>query len=183
MASPPQSQRSPAERRAEILERLLTRERSALTRQAQLHSRRAQDADDALGDACVQFLRFYDGPAGLDALRWMLLVTKRCAWAIARQRSPRISGEAGDTEDVAALAAEERSGPAELCERREETAEAARLIASLKEAEREALLLFALGYSYKEIAELRGWSITKVNRCIAEGRARVRELQMRGVKP
>ena len=56
-------------------------------RQARFHSRRHEDAEDALNDACVQFLRFYDGPAGDEALRWMLLVIKRAAWAITRQAS------------------------------------------------------------------------------------------------
>jgi DNA-directed RNA polymerase specialized sigma24 family protein len=33
-----------------------------------------------------------------------------------------------------------------------------------------------LGYSYREITEMTGWTFTKVNRCSAEGRARLREL-------
>jgi DNA-directed RNA polymerase specialized sigma24 family protein len=32
----------------------------------------------------------------------------------------------------------------------------------------------ALGYSYREIAERQGWTYTKVNRCVAEGRAALR---------
>ena len=59
--------------------------------QARFHSRRTEDAEDALSDACVQFLRFYDGPAGIQSLRWMLLVTKRCAWAIRRKAVTRES--------------------------------------------------------------------------------------------
>ena len=71
-------------------------------RQARYHSRRHEDADDALSDACVQFLRFYDGPPGDDALRWMLLVIKRCAWAIRRRavaRESRYRTRARDRED------------------------------------------------------------------------------------
>jgi len=37
-------------------------------------------------------------------------------------------------------------------------------------------LLFALGYFYREIAARQGWTNTKVNRCLSEGRARPREL-------
>src|ERR671916_495397 len=33
-----------------------------------------------------------------------------------------------------------------------------------------ALLLRAEGYSYAEICEITGWSYTKVNRCLTEGR-------------
>jgi DNA-directed RNA polymerase specialized sigma24 family protein len=53
-------------------------------------------------------------------------------------------------------------------------AERKRLINELKPDERTALLLLGLGYSYEEIGSGRGWSYTKVNRCIAEGRAELR---------
>ena len=35
-------------------------------------------------------------------------------------------------------------------------------------------MLQAQGYSYAEICERCGWTYTKVNRCLAEGRARLR---------
>ena len=47
-------------------------------------------------------------------------------------------------------------------------------LAKLKPQERQALGLFALGYSYGEICDLTGWTHTKVNRCLAEGRAALR---------
>ena len=37
-------------------------------------------------------------------------------------------------------------------------------------------MLQAQGYSYAEICELCGWTYTKVNRCLAEGRARLYRL-------
>ena len=49
-----------------------------------------------------------------------------------------------------------------------------RLLAELKPAERQALALKALGYSYKEISELTGASYTAVNRRLGEGRATLR---------
>jgi DNA-directed RNA polymerase specialized sigma24 family protein len=67
-----------------------------------------------------------------------------------------------------------------MAERSEETARILELIEQLKPDERAALILFGLGCSYAEIAELRGWSATKINRCLYEGRARVRELLERG---
>lgn len=45
----------------------------------------------------------------------------------------------------------------------------------LKPHERRALRLQAAGYSYREIAELSGWTYTKVNRCISEGRRAFRK--------
>ena len=154
-------------------------------RQARYHSRRAEDAEDALSDACVQFLRFYDGPAGEYALRWMMLVTKRCAWAIKRKavaRESRHRRSARDREDEAleAIIPDDRLGTAELVEHAEETAKVLALIEQLKPDERTALILFGLGCSYKEIRELRGWSKSKLHRRLTEGRARVRELLERG---
>jgi DNA-directed RNA polymerase specialized sigma24 family protein len=35
--------------------------------------------------------------------------------------------------------------------------------------------LLAAGLSYAEIGELCGWTYTKVNRCLAEGRVALRE--------
>ncbi|HWW66543.1 MAG TPA: hypothetical protein VNY83_01035, partial [Solirubrobacterales bacterium] len=160
MASPPQNQTSERERRAQLLDQLLRTERGRLIRQARYHSRRAEDAEDALGDACVQFLRFYGGQADDHALRWMLLVTKRCAWAIrrkamARESRYRLIAPEGEDELVEAIIADDRSDAAELVERGEETATVLSLIEQLKPDERTALILLGLGCTYAEIRELR----------------------------
>jgi RNA polymerase sigma factor (sigma-70 family) len=162
-----------------MLDRFLRDERPRLMRQARSHSRRPEDADDALGDACVQFLRSYDGPAGEDALRWMLLVIKRCAWAIGRKSQARETRHGG-AEYEATVANVDAPGPAELVERAEETAQMVELIENLKPDERTALILLGLGCSRAEIRELRGWSAAKVHRCIVEGREQVRRLLERG---
>ncbi|HXV05529.1 MAG TPA: RNA polymerase sigma factor [Solirubrobacterales bacterium] len=167
-----------------MLDRLLRTERGRLMRQARSHSRRPADAEDALSDACVQFLRFYEGPPGEDALRWMMLVTKRCAWAIGRKvaaRESRHRMSARDQTDEALEAIpDDHFGTAELAERREETRRAAELIEQLKPDERTALILLGLGCTHAEIRELRGWSYAKLQRCLSEGKARVRELLERG---
>ena len=56
---------------------------------------------------------------------------------------------------------------AERLERLRQGAEALR---RLKPHEIRALRLKAEGYSYREICEITGWTYTKVNRCLAEGR-------------
>jgi RNA polymerase sigma factor (sigma-70 family) len=168
------------EGRSAILRELLEGNCAQLLRQAQAHSGSSHDAEDALADACIQFLRFYDGPSGVDALRWMQVVVKRCAWKISRRRSQLTDVVLGGWEDVATTTRAEASGPEELLERREDTLRLARLISTLKPAEREALLLVGLGYSYREIADMKGWTTTKVNRCLAEGRAAVRRFLKEG---
>jgi hypothetical protein len=42
--------------------------------------------------------------------------------------------------------------------------------------EHKALGLVAAGYRYQEIMEMTGWTYTKVNRLVAEGRDRLRRL-------
>jgi RNA polymerase sigma factor (sigma-70 family) len=161
---------------ASMLEDLLTSERPKLLRQARRNSNRTVDAEDALATACVQFLRFYDGQAGVNALRWMMLVVKRCAWQLSGQESKTLPVPFEADEPVAVVLAErhENADPADLVERRAEVSEVAALMAQLKPAERDALVLLGLGYSYKEIAEIQGWTLTKVNRCLTEGRAALR---------
>jgi RNA polymerase sigma factor (sigma-70 family) len=150
-------------------------------RQAARHVFRPPDAEDALQDACVQFMRRYDGEGGTHALRWMLLVVKRCAWAIGeRQRRHESHRELtctdADIEDeVPLLAVDDGSlDPHLVAERTEQHAMCTALLARLKPDQRAALLLLGLGFSYREIGELRGWTYTKVNRCLAEGRAALR---------
>lgn len=167
-----------------MLAELFASEHRALVRQARKHSRRAQDADDALSDACVQFLRRYEGPAGRDALRWLLVVTKRCAWEVGRKTRAResrtLTGVRRGAADVGFIVADHRRGPAESLERYEDRAEARALIERLESDERDALILQGLGYTYEEIAELRGWTRRKVDRCLTRGRARMRALKEGG---
>lgn len=185
MAPQPQSPSNERARRAQLLDRLLRAERARLLRQARFHSHCTEDSEDALSEACIQFLRFYDGPAGDHALRWMMVVVKRCAWALGRQaRTRQTRCQVADSErvadELAIVVREQGAGPDELAERSEETARVIAMLERLKPDERAALILFGLGCSYAEISELRGWTYTKVNRCVSEGRARVRELLSRG---
>ncbi len=182
MASRPQPPDHDAGRAA-LLDRLLARHGAKLRRQAARNSSCSVDAEDALQDACVQFLRAYNGPADLSAaLPWLLLAVKHSAWKLGarRRRCEALvaldSTGAPDGERPALTAVDERPGPAERAERSERLAERRFALARLKPDERTALTLFALGYSYREIAARQGWTYTKVNRCLAEGRDRLRAL-------
>jgi RNA polymerase sigma factor (sigma-70 family) len=188
MASRPQSP-GPDAARAALLDRLLHHHGARLRRQAARNSSRSADAEDALQDACVQFLRSYNAPLELSAaLPWLLLAVKHSAWKLGARRrrcealvalSPT---DAPDGERPALIALDERPGPLERAERSEHLAERRSALAQLKADERTALLLFALGFSYREIAERQGWTHTKVNRCLSEGRAALRELASEGAR-
>ncbi|HYH62048.1 MAG TPA: sigma-70 family RNA polymerase sigma factor [Solirubrobacterales bacterium] len=127
------------------------------------------DADDAFQRATLILLEKAPPhpPARLAA--WMHVVTKHEALAIRRDRERLLAAEFTDPSAGAPC-------PAERAERLEWALGRARTLHRLKQDERKALILRGEGYSYAEISELNGWSYTKVNRCLAEGRARLRQL-------
>jgi RNA polymerase sigma factor (sigma-70 family) len=158
---------------------MLRTHRGKILRHIRYHSRDPEQAEDVLGEACVQFMRFCDIGRGGDPLPWMLVVAKRCAWAATRRRRRSESrrqavGSEPRDRSIEELLASGAPGPPEQAERLEELSRLVELIEGLKPDQRTALLLLGLGCSYAEIAELRGWTHTKDNRCIAVGRAAVR---------
>ena len=109
----------------------------------------------------------------------MTVVTKREAMAVRRSRErllapPPLDLGGGPLPDPLETAPGELPGPAERAERAELAAEAWAALATLKPNERLAVVLQAQGYSYAEICALCRWTYTKVNRSLAEGRARLR---------
>ena len=189
MASRPRRPHSRATDHAALLDCLLERHGSKLRRQAHKHSARSADAEDALQDACLQFLRCYEGSPDLaTALPWLLVVVKHCAWKLGNCRRRRETSVVLSTTDVfdserpGLTVVDERPGPLERVERFELLAERRIALARLKPDERTALLLLALGYSYREIAARQGWTYTKVNRCLSEGRAALRDPARRGAR-
>ncbi|MBS1895618.1 MAG: hypothetical protein JST59_30330 [Actinobacteria bacterium] len=181
MASRRQHHRPRKERNSRLLDRLMREHGARFRRQAHFHSERPQDAEDALGDACVQFLLHFEGDGIEEARRWMLVVVKRCAWAIARRRRERRAVvEEVSTQQIEAghgvEPAEERRGPGQLIEAAEQVAGFAAALGMLKPDERRALILLALGYSFEEIAAIEGWTYSKVKRSTYEGRLRLRRM-------
>jgi len=156
-----------------MLDEVLREHHSQLLYRARHHSLDAADAEDALNEASLAFLRNYNGPPGEDALNWLKAVTKYTAWSFSRQAGERrrqlSSAEAGD------LCPEATDRSAQVAAREEFESLVCHLRA-LKPDEQAALLLVGFGFSYQEIAEMRSWSIRKTTRCIYEGRQRLRAL-------
>jgi DNA-directed RNA polymerase specialized sigma24 family protein len=70
---------------------------------------------------------------------------------------------------------ERRPEPSEaIADRQAERDEARRRLAPLKPDERTAILHHAAGFDYAEIGRRFDWSLTKVNRCLYEGRIALR---------
>ena len=155
---------------------LLDRHGAMLLRIARRHSLGQEDAEDALQRASEILLTKAPSLDPRRLLAWMAVVTKHEAMAVRRSRERLLrclAGEGAMFDPLDSLVAESPQ-PSEHVERRASVAEAARSLAALKANERIAILLQAEGYSYAEICEMLGWSYTKVNRCLAEGRAKLR---------
>jgi RNA polymerase sigma factor (sigma-70 family) len=156
---------------------LIAAHRAAFLRRARRYSLCADDADDALQRAVEILLTRSHGVDPDRILPWMLTVVGREALAVRRRRLRELGGRpAGEGLDPVAITPSDGPGPLDRLEHRERVQRAARLLRRLKPQERRALALQAEGYSYAEIQEITGWTHTKVNRCLAEGRARLRQL-------
>jgi len=128
--------------------------------------------EEALQEAMIAFLRAFDPERGAPPLAWLTLTLKRECWRrYGRERfDRRVGWEIGEDEPGAML--DQLPSPGEgLEDRLAGLHEGRQRLGRLRPDERTGLGLFAAGFSYKEIAARQGWSYTKVNRCMREGRA------------
>jgi RNA polymerase sigma factor (sigma-70 family) len=181
ISQPHEADRNDNPRRAQnarLLEELIASHGALLRRQAARHSKLATDTEDALHDAYALFLERYHGR--LPALPYLLTTIKHSAWALGRGPTRRhersAQGMLGPDSDLDPMErfSEDGPGPEALAERHAETERWRAAMLALKPDERRALLLLGAGLSYREIGELNEWTYTKVNRCVAEGRAALR---------
>ncbi len=144
-------------------------------RTARRYSICADDSEDAYQRALEILLTKAPPIEGDSLVRWMQTVTKREALAVRRQRERLLSGPRpqGDEEwDPLDAIASESPEPNDRAASRERVARSNEALRALKPQEVRALTLKAEGYSYTEIGEITGWTYTKINRCMAEGRKR-----------
>jgi RNA polymerase sigma factor (sigma-70 family) len=158
-----------------------SRHQTTLRRTARRYSLCADDADDALQRALEILLRKAPSQDPRELIRWTQTVVKHEALAVRRERERILSGPAAQQpepgrEDWVALIPAKGDGPPERAERREAIARSREALQALKPQELRALTLLAEGYSYVEIGEITGYSHTKINRSLAEGRERFRKL-------
>ena len=138
------------------------------------------DAEEAVQFSFAAFIEKFDSDSGSPPLGWLTLTVKRRCWVSDhRARLDRSAGQEVDADSdrpgfCIADIPSEAAGINETLEQAEWIVDARVRLASLKPAERRALVLIAAGYSYTEIAEMNQWTLTKVNRSAAEGRARLR---------
>jgi RNA polymerase sigma factor (sigma-70 family) len=173
---------SEAARKRAAVELIAKHERS-LRRTARRYSICADDADDAYQRGLEILLRKAPTDDVRELVRWTTTVVKHEALKVRQSRERTIlSGGRGDDEardDWVAMLPSDGDGPAALVERREKVARSREALQALKPQELRALTLLAEGYSYEEIGAMTGFSQTRVNRCLAEGRERFRAMLSR----
>jgi RNA polymerase sigma factor (sigma-70 family) len=133
---------------------------------ARRHSLCADDAHDAYQRALEIFIRRAADLEPDGVVGWLHTVVKHEAMAVRRSRQRLVAAEEIDLDahESGVAGGEERAVRFEL------VARAAEALQRLKPQELRALWLKAEGHSYQEIASITGWTYTKVNRCLTEGR-------------
>ncbi len=147
--------------------RLLSRHGAQILGTARRYAMTPEDAEDAYQRALEILLTKAPTTREEELIPWLKTVVKHEAFALRRQRerhSPVTDdGELGDRPTPPSITHDQ-------AERLEQLRQGAEALAELKPHEVQALLLRAEGYSYREICERTGWTYTKVNRLLTEGR-------------
>lgn len=161
--------RSPLGETERFIVDVLAQNADALMRTAERNSLCRDDANDAYQRAMEVFTRRADRLDPRGVVPWLHTVIRHEAFAVRRARRDVGSGCAGADENHIDL---EASPPEDRVISTDRAARATEALKQLKADELRAIWLRALGLSYEEICAETGWTRTKVNRCLAEGRTR-----------
>jgi RNA polymerase sigma factor (sigma-70 family) len=134
---------------------------------ARRHSLCLDDAHDAYQRGVEIFIRRAASLEPDGVVGWLHTVVKHEAMAVRRARQQLVAGEECDLDAHPSTSVPDVDDQVDRFERLARSAEA---LSHLKPQELRALWLKAQGHSYKEIAQITGWTYTKVNRCLTEGR-------------
>ena len=146
---------------------LVARHGAQILATARRYAATPEDAEDAYQRGLEILLRKAPTTRECELVPWLKTVVKHEAFALRRQRDRHTPlTDDGDVRD--------RPTPAKIthdrAEQYERLRQGAEALAQLKPHEIRALQLKAEGYTYREICQLTGWTYTKVNRCLTEGR-------------
>ena len=158
--------RSPEQAEQLVLD-LIATHADSLLRTARRYSLCADDAQDAYQRGLEILVRHAHRLDSDRAGGWLHTVVRNEALAINKSRRRIVSGEEVDLDAIEVRTA---PSPEERVLGFEQVARSAEALQRLKPQEVRALWLKAMGNSYQEICDATGWTYTKVNRCLAEGR-------------
>ena len=149
--------------------RVIARHGPLILGSARRYSLSPEDAEDAYQRGLEILLTKAPTTSEAELVPWLRTVVKHEALAIRRQRQ-----RATPTDDRALEGVASGEAPPAVihdqAERLERLRVGAEAMGRLKPQEVRCLLLLAEGYSYKQICAETGFTYTKVNRCITEGR-------------
>jgi RNA polymerase sigma factor (sigma-70 family) len=151
----------------ELILRTIAAHADSLLRTARRHSICSDDAQDAYQRALEIFMAHADRLDPARAAGWLHVVVKREAQAIRRSRKKLVGSSDVDFDSQEAR---RLPTPDEQLLSFDMISRAAEALQRLKPQELRALWLKAEGHSYNDISAITGWSYTKVNRCLTEGR-------------
>jgi RNA polymerase sigma factor (sigma-70 family) len=156
----------------ELILRVVAEHAESLLRAARQHSICPDDAQDAYQRTLEIFMARADRLDPARVVGWLHVVVKHEAQAICRSRKKLLGASEIDPDSH-----EARRLPSvdDRVASRDVVSRAAEALQRLKPQELRAIWLKAEGHSYNEIAVITGWSYTKVNRCLTEGRRRFLE--------
>jgi RNA polymerase sigma factor (sigma-70 family) len=143
----------------ELVLATIARHAPSLLALARRYSLCSDDAQDAYQRALEIFLRRADSLESATAAAWLRTVVKHEALAVRAGRQRLVGSVEVDLDRTEARELEPADERAMAAER---TARSAEALGRLKPQEVRALLLKARGYSYKEIAEITGWTYTNI---------------------
>lgn len=151
----------------ELILRTIAAHADSLLRTARRHSICVDDAQDAYQRGLEIFMLHADRLDPGRAGAWLHTVVKREAKALRRSRQKLLGSEEIDLDSQEAR---RLPTPEEQLLSFDMISRSAEALQRLKPQELRALWLKAQGHSYNDIGAITGWSYTKVNRCLAEGR-------------
>jgi DNA-directed RNA polymerase specialized sigma24 family protein len=155
---------------------LIERRGAEVLSMARRHAHNDQDAEDAYQRGLEILLLKAPSVEEDVIVPWLKVVVKHEAYAIARERGRAVpAGHAIFDELPGECDGEDTP------DRIDTMRVGSEALSRLKPQETRCLVLLAQGYSYEQIQSATGFSYTKVNRCLAEGRkaffARVRGIE------
>ncbi|MEA2437004.1 MAG: hypothetical protein QOF65_1560, partial [Thermoleophilaceae bacterium] len=143
---------------------LVRRHGAQIMSTARRYAASPEDAEDAYQRGLEILLTKAPTTSADDLVPWLTTVVKHEAFALRKQRE-RQGMPTGD-EPNGAVAVDTH----EQVERLDRLQRGAEAMQRLKPQEIRCMLLLAEGHSYRQIQEITGFSYTKVNRCLTEGR-------------
>lgn len=153
-----------------LVSRLVSDHAVSMLATARRYSLCVDDAHEAWQRSIEILMRRAQSLDPATAAGWLRTVVKHEAMAVRSERT-RFLGRS-EFEPDAECGGDD---PVARSERLERLRVAAEALQRLKPNEAEALMLLASGLSYKEISAEKGWTYTKVNRLITEGRQAFRQ--------